>query len=94
MAARRVKMSEEAATVNETPVAETKEKKERKPRTPSPYQVVFRLTDADGNPVGKGDVNVEILAVTRDHATFGKTLVANVERGGIQHISFLSTTAE
>ena len=99
MAARRGKTMttetvEEAKTV-ETPAVEgTKEKKTRAPRKPSPYQVVFRATDAEGNPLDKSNVKIEVLAVTRDRATFGEILVNNVDRGGLQHVSFLSTAAE
>lgn len=87
-------MTEELKTVE--PVTETSEpaKKERKPRTPSPYQVVFRVTDAEGNPLDKSGAKLEVLAVTRDRAVFARALVENVDRGGVQYVSFLNTAAE
>lgn len=65
-------------------------KKPRKPRIKNPTHIVLRVTDADGNPLGKDAVNVEVITVTKNVAEFGRALVENVDRGGLVNKEFAS----
>lgn len=86
-------MTSEATTETTTPETDTPvatPTKERKPRAKNPVHIVLRVTDTDGNPLGKDSVSVEVITVTKNVAEFGRALVENVDRGGLVNKEFAS----
>ncbi len=81
-------MARRKSTVTEnTETAVETDKKVRAPRQITPFEVVLRVTDENGNPVE--GYTVDILQVSRDPVKVAKTLMTNMRSGGLYHTSFL-----